>query len=279
MRLGGWILDGWQGPEAWIAALQQRGYTAAVWPLGPEADESTVQAVAQAAQDADIVIAEVGAWHNNPLSRDETVRRRALAAIQERLALADRIGASCCVNVAGSLGDQWDGPDPADLADDTFDLVVESVRAIIDAVKPTRTFYTLETMPWMIPDSTESYARLIAAVDRPAFGVHFDPVNLMASPRILAHNGALIREFCRRFGALIQGVHAKDVVLAPRLTVHIDEVPPGQGVLDYRVLLAELERISPEMPVLMEHFQEERAYTEGAAYIRHVAAEVGAMVR
>ena len=35
------------------------------------------------------------------------------------------------------------------------------VGQIIDAVKPSRTFYTLEPMPWMYPDSAESYAGLI----------------------------------------------------------------------------------------------------------------------
>jgi hypothetical protein len=31
-------------------------------------------------------------------------------------------------------------------------MVVAVVRDIMDAVKPTRAFYTLETMPWMYPD-------------------------------------------------------------------------------------------------------------------------------
>lgn len=277
MRLGGPIIEAWQGPEGWIAALQARGYTAAAWP---DAGEGDIDAFVRAADAAGIVIAEVGAWNNNPLSPDDTVRRRSISSIQARLALADRVGARCCVNVAGSRGgDRWDGPDLSDLADDAFDLVVESVRAIIDGVKPTRTFYTLEPMPWMLPDSTDSYARLIAAIDRPAFAVHYDPVNLVTSPRALAHSGALIREFCRTLGPHIKAVHAKDAALLPRLTVHIDEAPPGQGSLDYRVLLAELERIDPDMPVLMEHFHDESAYTSGAAYIRRIAAEVGASVR
>ncbi|MCM8756987.1 MAG: hypothetical protein NC823_00715 [Candidatus Omnitrophica bacterium] len=60
-----------------------------------------------------------------------------------------------------------------------FDLIVEVVRQIIDAVKPVRSYYTLETMPWMYPDSAESYQSLLQAVDRKAFAVHFNPVNLL----------------------------------------------------------------------------------------------------
>lgn len=40
---------------------------------------------------------------------------------------------------------------------------MQNVRQIVDAVKPKRTFYTLETMPWVIPDSPDSYLKLIEA--------------------------------------------------------------------------------------------------------------------
>ena len=48
---------------------------------------------------------------------------------------------------------------------ETFDMIVEVTRQIIDDVQPTRTFFTLEAMPWAYPDTTESYLRLIAAIE------------------------------------------------------------------------------------------------------------------
>ena len=116
---------------------------------------------------ADIVIAEVGAW-SNPISIDDTEREAALEKCRIQLALADRIGANCCVNISGSRGPKWDGPHPDNLTDDTFDLIVESVRLIIDDVKPTRTFYALETMPWAYPEGPDSYLGLLKAIDREA---------------------------------------------------------------------------------------------------------------
>lgn len=68
----------------------------------------------------------------------------AVAYCQERLALAEAIGARCCVNIAGSCGDSRGGPHPANLTDDTFALIVDTARAIIDAVRPTRTRFALE---------------------------------------------------------------------------------------------------------------------------------------
>ena len=165
MRLGGPVFETCANPDEWIAALRRLGYRAAYCPVADSATDDVLRAYTAAAHAADIVIAEVGAW-SNPLSADSEVRREAITLCQRRLDLADRIGARCCVNIAGSRGEQWDGPHPANLTAETFDLIVETVREIVDAVKPVRTFYTLETMPWMYPDSPQSYADLIRAIDR-----------------------------------------------------------------------------------------------------------------
>ena len=189
MRLGGPLPATAANPEQWVQGLRDHGYRAAYCPVGPGTSPDTIAAYAVAAQKADIVIAEVGAW-SNPLAPDETARRAALDKCKNSLALADAIGARCCVNIAGSKGPKWDGPCREDLTDDTFDLIVQVVRNIIDAVRPTRSCYCLETMPWMFPDSADSYLALIKAIDRKAFGVHFDPVNLVCSPQTYFRNGA-----------------------------------------------------------------------------------------
>jgi sugar phosphate isomerase/epimerase len=272
MRLGGPLPQSYSDPDTWIAAVKERGYRAAYCPV--QHRDNMVEAYAQAARNADVLIAEVGAW-SNPLSSDEHERRKAINYCQQRLALADAIGALCCVNIAGSRGRVWDGPHPENLTHETFDLIVETVRTIIDAVKPLRTFYTLETMPWLYPDSTDSYEKLLRAVDRRQFAVHFDPVNLVNSPGRYYHNGALIREFVSRLGPSIKSCHAKDIVLAEgHLPVHLDECRPGLGTLDYRVLLQELQRVDADMPLMLEHLAREEEYALGAEYIRTIAQEV-----
>jgi sugar phosphate isomerase/epimerase len=278
MRLGGPIFTQVSSAEEWAAAVRQAGYGAAYCPLPPEADDKTCQAYAEAAREADIVVAEVGAW-SNPMGPDPDVRRAAFETCVRGLALAERVGARCCVNVAGSRGPKWDGPDARDLSPETFDLLVETVRRIIDAVRPTRTFYTLETMPWMFPDSTESYLRLLAAVDRPAFAVHFDPVNLISSPQRCFGNAGLIQEFVRTLGPRIRSCHAKDILLQPRLTVHLDEVRPGCGALDYRTLLTELNRLDPDLPLLLEHLPSAEEYDLAGAFVRKQARSAGVKLR
>jgi len=274
MRLGGPVFTKYQGPDEWVAALKKLGYRAAYCPVGREADAATIRAYAEAAARADIVIAEVGAW-SNPISSDEVTRRAAMQKCQEQLALADEIGALCCVNITGSRGERWDGPHPDNLTPETFDMIVEATRAIVDAVKPRRAFYTLETMPWMYPDSADSYVALLKAIERPQCAAHLDPVNLVCSPQRYFANGALLRECFAKLGPYIKGCHAKDVILQDTLTTHLDEACPGQGGLDYAVYLTELAKLDPDIPLMLEHMKKEDEYLAGAGYVRSVASQVG----
>jgi len=274
MRLGGPIFQRYYSPEQWVDAVRQLGYRAAYCPVDANATEDEINDYACAAMQADIVIAEVGAW-SNPLSPDEDVRNAALEKCKANLLLAEKVGARCCVNIAGSRGQKWDGPDPADLTKETFDMIIATVQEIIDAVKPDRTTYTLEPMPWMYPDSLESYQALLDAVDRSAFAVHFDPVNIINCPERYFNNADLITEFIGGVNAHIQSCHAKDILLADRLTVHLDEVRPGLGALDYRTFLSQLSHCDPDMPVMLEHLPKESDYTAAAEYVRSVAAKIG----
>jgi len=274
MRLGGPIFETCETPDRWVAAVRAHGYRAAYCPVGSEAQADLVGAYASAAREADIVIAEVGAW-SNPLSPDEAARREAVQKCKKSLALADQIGARCCVNIAGSRGAKWDGPCREDLTDTAFDMIVELVRDIIDDVRPQRSCYTLETMSWMYPDSTDAYLSLLRAIDRKAFAVHFDPVNLICSPRRCFRNGDVIRDFIARLGPHIRSCHAKDILLQDRPTVHLDEVRPGEGSLDYRAFLTGLATLDADLPLMLEHLPGAEEYAAAAAHIRQVAAGEG----
>lgn len=277
MRFGAPVFGEYSDPDGWANAVRAAGYSAAYCPVGDDADADTdtIRAYEKAAADTDIIIGEVGAW-SNPLSPDEQTRRQALELCKRRLALADEIGARCCVNIAGSQGEKWDGNDPKNLSEEGFDAVVECVRDIIDAVEPTRSFYALETMPNMYPDTVDAYVRIIEAVDRDRFGVHFDAVNLVCTPRLYFDNAAMIRDFVDRLGPFIRSCHGKDVIMHQQFITHIDEVPPGQGYLDYRTLLTELDRLDDrDVPLLLEHLSGPEQYADAAGYVRSVAAEIG----
>ncbi len=274
IRLGGPVFEKYESPEEWSAAMKQLGYSAAYCPVNANQSDDVIKAYEKEAQKANIMIAEVGAW-SNPISPNEEERQKAIKRCKTQLALADKIGANCCVNISGSRSEEnWAGPHPDNLTQETFDLIVETIRDIIDDVKPKRTFYTLEMMPWGYPDSPDSNVELLKAIDRQHFAVHIDPVNIVCSPQRYFKNGDLIRECFEKLGPYIKSCHAKDIILSDKLTVHLDEIRPGLGKLRYDVFLKELSKLSG-VGLMIEHLKTAEEYSQAAKHIRSVAQKIG----
>lgn len=274
VRLGGPVFEKYNSPEEWVTALKKLGYRAAYCPVAPGANAALIKAYQTAAAKNDIVIAEVGAW-SNPIDPDQGKAGKAIQKCIDSLALADEIGASCCVNVSGSRNPKhWAGPHKDNLTDATFDLIVETTRKIIDAVNSKHTYFTLECMPWAYPDSTDSYLKLIKAIDRKQFGVHLDPMNLITSPQIYYRNGEMIRDCFRKLGPQIRSCHAKDITLREdNYMPQLDEIIAGKGNLDYSVFLTELAKLK-DVPLMMEHLKTADEYTQAATYIRSVGKDM-----
>jgi sugar phosphate isomerase/epimerase len=271
IRFGGPILEKYRSPEEWISLVKDLGYSAAYCPVSNAEDQSLIDAYLQAAKRANILIAEVGAW-SNPMAPDMEERKKALEKCKTQLDLAERIHARCCVNVSGSRGNPWAGHDPRNLSEETFHLIVETTRSIIDAVRPRRTFFALETMPWAYPDTADSYLRLIKAIDRKQFAAHLDPVNLISSPQLYYHSRELLQDCFQKLGPYIRSCHAKDITMSQKQNVHLDEILIGKGNLDYRTFLQELSKLE-DVPLMMEHLSSAEEYKQAAAHLRRVAKE------
>jgi sugar phosphate isomerase/epimerase len=274
MRLGASLEIGDDDPREIARTYAVAGYSAAVCPPLTLEQGERIRAIREACACHDVVLAEVGIW-NNMLHPDPDRRAANVEANIHALALADEVGALCCVNIAGSFHPTlWDGPHPRNLSEEAFEFTVQNVRQIIDAVKPRHAHYTLEAMPWVIPDSVDSYLRLIKAVDRPMFGVHLDPVNLINCPSRYYANAELLRECFAKLGPWIVSCHGKDILLREQLTVHLDEVRPGLGALDYKVFLQELSHLPGDVPLILEHLPPDE-YPAARDYVVGVAAQAG----
>jgi sugar phosphate isomerase/epimerase len=273
MRLGGPLFKSWETPQQWTQCVIDSGYRAAYCPVDSSAEDERIREFHKAASQADIVIAEVGAW-SNPMHPDESERKKAVEKCKQQLDLADRIQACCCVNIAGSCSEIWDGPSPENFTSETFDRVVDVVRSIIDEVNPSYTYYTLETMPWMFPDSPDSYLDLVKAINRKQFAVHLDPVNLICSPQRYYNTTEILKECFEKLGRYIKSCHAKDILLHPRLTTHLDEVQPGLGNLDYVTFIQEVNQLNPDLPVMLEHLETEIQYEQAKAFITAVEKRI-----
>jgi sugar phosphate isomerase/epimerase len=271
--LGGPIFLKSDDPREIAREHRRLGYHAAVCPRAKADDAARAREIENAFTAENVVIAEVGAW-NNMLDPDPDKRRANLQYVVERLTLADAVGARCCVNVAGTFTSSR-GPHPDDLSQKYFDATVENCRHVIDEVKPTRAKFTIEMMAWCLPDGPDAYLKLVKAVDRKALGVHFDPFNGINCAERYYHNAAFISECARKLGGMIVSCHAKDLTLTSESNIHLQEVIPGRGHVDYRTYLRELSGLGRDVPLILEHLQAAEEYAEGATYIRKVAQENG----
>lgn len=275
VRLGGPVFVDTSDPVELARAHRKLGYRSAYCPGVALEDKQRIKDIEKAFKDEDVVIAEVGAWVNM-MDVNEEKRKQNLEIVCRGLALADEVGALCCVDIAGSFNpDRWDGPHPDNISQKAFEITVENVRHILNSVKPKRAKFVLEMMPWVIPDSPDSFLELIKAVDHDSFGVHLDPVNLINSPRRYYENGKLLEECFQKLGKWIVSCHAKDTILTNQLTTHINEARPGTGNLDYRTYLKGLDSLPQNPPLLIEHLSTAEEYDLAREYILSVGNEIG----
>lgn len=257
IRLGGHGLPvGSDDLTAFARAHVAFGYSAAYCPPVDVGDAKRLADIEKAFAAEDVTIAEVGIWRNL-VTPDAAVRKANLAFAAEKLAIADAVGAKCAVSYIGSYlaGSDYE-PVRENFGPDAFDACVETVRHLVDAVKPRRAKFALEMMQYSVPDSVDGYRDLIAAVDRPQFAAHLDPVNLVMTPREYFTSGDLIRECFEKLGPWIASCHPKDIVMFREGAIHrFDEIIPGKGELDYRTYLRELDRF-PDVPLMLEHLSD-----------------------
>ena len=275
VRLGGPVFTKSDDPVELAREHKRLGYSAAYCPKATVDDGDRVKAIVKAFAAENVIISEVGAWVNM-LDPDLEKRRKNMGYVTSRLALAEAVGAMCCVDIAGSYHPTvWYGPHPKNLSKEFFDATVENCRKVIDAVRPKRTKFTIEMMGWIVPNGPEAYLRLIKAVDRPSFAVHMDPCNAVNSPERFYDNGPFISECFQKLGRWITSCHAKDLEWKPELNIHFVEVIPGRGSVDYSVYLKELAKLPHQPPLMLEHLKTTEEYAEGAEYIRKVGKEAG----
>ncbi len=275
VRLGAPVFDPPADPEQLALAHRRLNMRAAYCPEVELTDRPRIAEIARAFAKHDVVIAEVGRW-KNLLDADSAVRKANLQFVIDGLALADEIGARCCVDIAGSYStESWFGPHPKNLSSEFFHAAVANARTIIDAVRPKRAKFSYEVMGWALPDSPDSYLQLIKAIDRPAFAVHLDPCNLINCPARFYDNTGLLNECFDKLGPWIVSCHAKDVAWIVDPQLHFQEVVLGTGHLDYRTFLTRLAALPQDVPLMIEHMKDAAEYERSRQHVLAVGRAQG----
>jgi len=267
MRLGILMNFPHKSPEEWAHLHREAGLSSIVFPCEHDTPVSVIDAYVKACKDYDLLIADVGAW-KNLLTPDEKERKANFDYCRHQLELADYVRAKCCINISGAKGEIEDGAYKDNYSNETYAEIIETVQKLIDSAKPKNTYFTLEPMPWMHPDSPEDYLQMIKDIDREAFGVHLDMVNMLSTPKKYLFNEQFTNETISLLGKYIKSCHLKDVLLDTELTVLLKEVPCGEGGFNIKNYLQQLDKLDKDMPVIIEHLQTEEEYRNAINYVK-----------
>jgi sugar phosphate isomerase/epimerase len=270
MRIGGGIVKPYTNPDEWISLVKDLGYSTVLVPVEYNASKEEKREYLNYIKKYNLVLGEVGIWRN-PLSPNEMERKATMEYSKKQLALAEEMGANCCINVAGARGDIWDGAYKDNYSDEVYGLIIDYTREIIDSVKPVRTFYAIEPMPWAVPDSPDAYLKLIKDIDRPAFAVHLDFANMINNPKRYVYSTEFITECFQKLGPYIKSIHIKDVFMNDKLPCCIEEAMPGKGSIDFANVLRLCEGLGKDTTAFVEHLETYEEYKEAVSYVRKLA--------
>ena len=250
----------------WAKTHADLGCKSVVFPLDSGAPEETINEYVSEARKNDLLIAEVGVWRN-AIALDKDERKKNLEYSINQLAMADRIGAKCCVNVSGSNGKRWDGGYKENFSKDLWNQTVSMIRTVIDEVKPKNTYFTIEPMPWMVPTGPEEYLRLIEDVDRDRFSVHMDIINMINCPNRYFFHDEFLEETFELLGKDIKSCHLKDILLLDDFTFQLRECACGQGTFNIEHYVELANKVNPDMPMIIEHLNTNEEYYDSFKYV------------
>lgn len=254
----------------WAKHHKELGLSAINFHLTCEDDPAKIDEYVKAAEENGLVMAEVGIWRNT-MDPNEEARQRAMRYAIGQLELADRIHARCCVNILGAVGPRWDGAYRENFTKETWKKGVKMIQEIIDAVNPKNTFFTIESMPWMIPEGPDEYLHLLEDVDRDRFAVHLDAFNWMKTPKRYFFNEEFIDECFEKLGDKTVSCHIKDVKMEENYTLAFTETYPGGGGIHIAHLLKKAEEYNPDMPFIIEHLNTDEEYIKAIQYVQNLS--------
>ncbi|MBP5415655.1 MAG: sugar phosphate isomerase/epimerase [Lachnospiraceae bacterium] len=251
----------------WASNQIKIGCASVVFPVQSNEPEEKIIEYKKAADKAGLMIAEVGIWCN-ALSPDYDERRKNMDYCVKQLRMADKIGAKCCVNVAGAFGKRWDGAYKENFTKEARNEIIKMIREIIDRAEIKNTYFALEPMPWMIPTGPIDYLRLIDEVERDRFAVHMDVINMVNSIDRYFNPKDLVDECADLLGDRIKSCHIKDIHLCEEYTTMLRECAPGCGEFPIRYYVEKMNEINPDMPMILEHLSTDEDYLKYISYLK-----------
>lgn len=259
-----------ESPAETVRRIRSAGYTAVNTQPSQWSASERVELRAALAEH-DVVIFEVGAYCNI-IHPDVAERNKNIANVIQKFEDSESAGGLMVATVSGCCDPKYlINPHPDNWSPETWKILVASVKRILSATSGMKTCLGMEAQITTNIDGPKSHRRLIDDVGDDRCRVNFDPTN-MVSFATYFRTTELLDECFDLLGENIMGCHAKDTFIIPDVqTVHVQEVCPGKGVMDYDTFLVRMSGLSWPRALFPEHLKPEE-FPEADAYIKKVAA-------
>ncbi|MCE5249742.1 sugar phosphate isomerase/epimerase [bacterium] len=285
VRLAGYLAYPEKGSitEA-VKQLRASGHAGAIASVDPwySAKDSEIKELKSALKEYDVVIFEVGGYRNM-LHPDESIRQEYLKHLARCIETADKVGCQMVGTITGSRSpigvefvDNYN-VHPDNWTQETWDFTIKSIKQILNDTAGMKAALGMEAQVTTNLDGPKAHRRLMDEIGSERVKTNLDPTNMIHLYNYY-HTTELINECFDLLGEDIFGCHAKDTYIFPHTqTVHVQEVCPGRGVLDYETYLVRLSRMKWPRSLLPEHIPGDQ-FAEAEAYIRKVAEKVGVTI-
>jgi sugar phosphate isomerase/epimerase len=265
----------------WAADL---GVTVVGTHLGPTPEDVAPHAAEVRERLAGWGLRIVQATGYNPVLVGDDPARRAddLDRLSRAFEVARLLGSPMVLTGCGSYHPTHHyGPHPRNHTAEARERMVDFLRLAAPRAEEHGVVLALECHLITALDTPAHVRDVVDAVGSPGLKVNFDPVNLLGSVDAVFDSGAEMAAMLELLGPRYHWTaHAKDVLIEPRLALHLEETVCGDGQLDWPAYLRCAERLgSAEQPaaVLVEHMPAFLA-PRGLAFLRAQAAAAGVAI-
>jgi sugar phosphate isomerase/epimerase len=210
--------------------------------------------VKQTLVSAGLEVAQANGWYECLVNPDDALLRSGIRGLEALTRMGRELNARCVYVRPGSLnprGHWW--PHPGNHSLEIFNRLVKSLRTACATAAQEGMDLAVEGHVLSPLDSPEAVRNLLDAVASPHLKFNLDPVNFMGTVADVHDTRPKLNQLFDLLGEEGIIAHAKDCALRDALVVHIEEVIPGQGSLDYDLFLHRFSTKQPNGYVLIEH--------------------------
>jgi len=224
-----------------------------------QAELSEFERVKAAYDEAGLVVAQTNGWYECLINPDEATRAEGIKGLSQLVRIGRTLDSRFTYVRPGSInpnGHWW--PHPENHAPQTFDRLVNSLKQVCRVAEAEGVLLGVEGHVVSTLDTPQRVRDLLDAVGSPALKFNMDPVNFVGTVRDVHDTTRIVNALFDTLGRDMVALHAKDCAIQDAHVVHIVEVIPCTGSMNYELLMRRWVECCPDGYFLIEHLPDDK---------------------